>query len=157
MNKVNEILHNKKYTKYLNELNELEQDREFCKHTMEHFLDVSRIAYIKVLENNLNYSKDIIYAIGLLHDIGRVLQYNKGIPHDEGSVIIARDILSETSYTEEEVEIILRAIDSHRRKTVGELENIIYTSDKESRNCFMCLAEKECYWSKDKKNFDIII
>lgn len=157
MNKINEILHNEKYIRYLKELYELEQDRIFCRHTIEHFLDVSRIAYIKVLENNLNYSKDIIYAIGLLHDIGRVLQYNEGIPHDEGSVIIARDILSETSYTEEEIDVILSAIDSHRQKTNGELESIIYSSDKESRNCFMCPAEKECYWSKDKKNFNITI
>lgn len=157
MSKINEILYNDKYIRYLKELYELEQDRIFCRHTIEHFLDVSRIAYIKVLENNLNYSKDIIYAIGLLHDIGRVLQYTEGIPHDEGSVIIARDILSETSYTEEEIDVILRAIDSHRQRTNGELESIIYSSDKESRNCFMCPAEKECYWSKDKKNFNITI
>lgn len=157
MNKINEILHNEKYIRCLKELYELEQDRIFCRHTIEHFLDVSRIAYIKVLENNLNYSKDIIYAIGLLHDIGRVLQYTEGIPHDEGSVIIARDILSETSYTEEEIDVILRAIDSHRQRTNGELESIIYSSDKESRNCFMCPAEKECYWSTDKKNFNITI
>ena len=157
MNKINEILHNDKYIRYLNELYDLEKDRIFCRHTIEHFLDVSRIAYIKVLENKLNYSKDIIYAIGLLHDIGRVLQYNEGIPHDEGSLIIARDILSETSYTEEEVDIILSAIGSHRQESTGELESIIYSSDKESRNCFMCRAEKECYWSKDKKNFDITI
>ena len=157
MNKINEILYNDKYIRYLKELYELEQDRIFCRHTIEHFLDVSRIAYIKVLENNLSYSKDIIYAIGLLHDIGRVLQYNEGIPHDEGSVIIAREILSETSYTEEEVDVILSAIDSHRQRTNGELESIIYNSDKESRNCFMCAAEKECYWSKDKKNFNITI
>ena len=74
MDKINEIFLNDKYVKLLNELNELEENRVFCKHGIEHFLDVARIAYIKVLENKLSYSKEVIYAIALLHDIGRVLE-----------------------------------------------------------------------------------
>ena len=69
MDKVNEILNNKDYKVYLEELSELEKERVFCNHTIEHFLDVSRIAYIRVLEEGLKYSKEVIYAIGLLHDI----------------------------------------------------------------------------------------
>ena len=155
MDKVNEILNNKDYKAYLIELNELEKEIEFCNHTIEHFLDVSRIAYIRVLENNLKYSKEVIYAIGLLHDIGRVLEYKEKIPHHEGSVIIAKEILKETSFTEDEKEEILKGIKNHRKNSEDELARIIYESDKLSRNCFACKVEKDCYWSKEKKNFKI--
>ncbi|MDZ7548672.1 HD domain-containing protein, partial [Clostridium perfringens] len=96
MENVNKILNHTKYKELLDELNELEKEREFCNHTLEHFLDVARIAYIDVLEKGLNYNKEIIYSIALLHDIGRVLQYNEGIDHHEGSAIIALEILKET-------------------------------------------------------------
>ena len=155
MDKVNEILNNKDYKIYFEELSELEKERVFCNHTIEHFLDVSRIAYIRVLEEGLKYSKEVIYAIGLLHDIGRVLEYKEEIPHHEGSVIIAKDILKETSFTKEEKDEILKGIENHRKDSGDELSRIIYESDKLSRNCFSCKAEKDCYWSKEKKNFKI--
>lgn len=155
MNKYNEIIDNKKYISYLKELEVLENTREFCRHNISHFLDVARITYIRVLEEKLSYSKDVIYAISLLHDIGRVLQYKENIPHDEGSVIIAKDILSETSYTSEEKKEIIKAIGNHRVEADDELSKLIYSSDKLSRNCFICSAESKCYWSKEKKNFKI--
>lgn len=155
MNKINEILHNERYLNCLKELEVLEKDRAFCKHNIEHFLDVSRITYIKVLEEGLNYSKEVIYAIGLLHDIGRILEYKENIPHHLGSVILSKEILKETSYTEEEKKIIIKSIEDHRSEMVDELSLLIYRSDKLSRNCFSCLSEKECYWSYEKKNFNI--
>ena len=155
MDKVNEILNNKDYRIFLEELSELEKERVFCNHTIEHFLDVSRIAYIRVLEEGLKYSKEVIYAIGLLHDIGRVLEYKEEIPHHEGSVIIAKDILKETNFTKEEKDEILKGIENHRKDSGDELSRIIYESDKLSRHCFSCKAEKDCYWSKEKKNFKI--
>ena len=155
MDKVNEILNNKDYRIFLEELSELEKERVFCNHTIEHFLDVSRIAYIRVLEEGLKYSKEVIYAIGLLHDIGRVLEYKEEIPHHEGSVIIAKDILKETNFTKEEKDEILKGIENHRKDSGDELSRIIYESDKLSRNCFSCKAEKDCYWSTEKKNFKI--
>lgn len=155
MDKINEILLSDKYKEILNTLEFLEKDRVFCKHNIEHFLDVARIAYIKVLEDRLDYSKEIIYAIALLHDIGRVLEYNEGIPHHEGSVILAKEILSETSYDDKEKEIIISAIENHRSIDDNVLNKIIYVSDKISRNCFSCKSEKECYWSTEKKNLKI--
>ena len=151
LKKVNEILNNKKYKEYLKKLEELESTREFCRHNMEHFLDVSRIAYIINLEEGLGFSKDIIYAIGLLHDIGRVLEYEKGIQHHEGSVILSKIILDETSFTLEERNRILKAIDEHRQESEDELSKLIYKSDKLSRNCFGCKVENKCYWPKKKK------
>lgn len=156
MDKINEIFNSKKYKNLLKELEEIEKDRKFCKHNLEHFLSMSRITYIKALENNLNVSKDVIYAIGLLHDIGRVLEYKQGIPHHKGSLILSEEILKETSYTEEEKSLIYKCIEAHRsEEEQDELIEIIYKSDKLSRECFSCKAEKECYWNKEKKNMII--
>lgn len=156
MDKINEILSNKTYKKILLEIEELEKGREFCKHNLIHFLDMARIAYIICLEKNLSYTKDVIYAISLLHDIGRGEQYKNNIPHDEAGIKIAKEILKETSYTLEERKLILKGIDSHRNKdNDNEFLSIIYRADKISRNCFDCKAEKDCYWSSEKKNMII--
>ncbi|MBS4958114.1 MAG: HD domain-containing protein [Clostridium sp.] len=155
MNNIDVIMSNKLYKEALKKLSEYERDREFCNHTIEHFIDVSRIAYIMVLEEKLSVSKEVIYAIGLLHDIGRVRQYEEGIHHDIASVEMSREILKETSFTEQEINIILNGIANHRKESDNKLEEIIYKADKLSRQCFNCKAEKECYWSSEKKNFKI--
>ena len=155
MDNIDAIMNNKLYNEALEKLSEYERDREFCNHTIEHFIDVSRIAYIMVLEEKLSVSKEVIYAIGLLHDIGRVRQYEEGIHHDIASVEMSREILKETSFTEQEIHIILNAIANHRKESDNKLEEIIYKADKLSRQCFNCKAEKECYWSSEKKNFKI--
>ena len=155
MENINIILNNKEYKQALEKLSEYERNREFCNHTIEHFMDVSRIAYIMVLEEKLNVSKEVIYAIGLLHDIGRVKQYEEGIHHDIASVEMSKEILKETSLTDEEINIILNGIANHRKESDNKLEEIIYKADKLSRQCFNCKAEKECYWSSEKKNFKI--
>ncbi len=155
MENINIILNNKEYKQALEKLSEYEKNREFCNHTIEHFIDVSRIAYIMVLEEKLSVSKEVIYAIGLLHDIGRVKQYEEGIHHDIASVEMSKEILKETSLTDEEINIILNGIANHRKESDNKLEEIIYKADKLSRQCFNCKAEKECYWSSEKKNFKI--
>ena len=155
MNNIDAIMNNKLYREALEKLSEYERDREFCNHTIEHFIDVSRIAYIMALEENLSVSKEVIYAIGLLHDIGRVRQYEEGIHHDIASVEMSREILKETSFTEDEVNIILNGIANHRKESDNKVDEIIYKADTLSRQCFNCKAEKECYWSKEKKNFRI--
>ena len=155
MENINIILNNKEYKQALEKLSEYERNREFCNHTIEHFIDLSRIAYIMVLEEKLSVSKEVIYAIGLLHDIGRVKQYEEGIHHDIASVEMSKEILKETSFTDKEINIILNGIANHRKESDNKLEEIIYKADKLSRQCFNCKAEKECYWSSEKKNFKI--
>lgn len=157
MDKINRIYNNKKYKEYLKKLETLEKDRVFCRHNMEHFLDVARITYIQVLEQKLDYSKEVIYAIALLHDIGRVLEYEKGIPHNEASVIIAKEVLADNLFSEDEVTLILNGINDHRKESKDLLSKIIHKSDKLSRICFKCNAESECYWSIEKKNNKINI
>lgn len=155
MENVNIILKHPKYKALLEELNNLEKDRKFCNHTLEHFLDVARIAYIMVLEKRLDYNKEVIYTIALLHDIGRVLEYNNGVDHHIASAKIAEELLQFTSFNEEEKTLIIKSIKEHRRESEDGLSKIIYKSDKLSRNCFNCKAYKDCYWKEDKKKKDI--
>ena len=156
MKKVNEILNNTIYKKCIKEIEVMEQDRVFCRHNINHFLDMARIAYILVLEEGLSYSKEVIYAIGLLHDIGRAQEYKNNINHDEAGVMISEKILKETSYSTDEINLILNAVANHGNKDAEDkFLNIIYKSDKLTRNCFDCKAEKECYWSIEKKNMEI--
>ncbi|MBU5454410.1 HD domain-containing protein [Caproiciproducens sp. MSJ-32] len=152
MEKVNKILSHPKYKKLLEELKLLEKNRIFCKHSLIHFLDVARIAYIEVLEKGLNYKKEVIYAIALLHDIGRVIEYKEGIPHNIASAELAREILKDIEFSEEDKDMILKCIIDHRNENTDCLSKIIYDADKFSRNCFDCVARDLCKWSEDKKN-----
>lgn len=144
-------------------LAELEKNRRFCCHQMNHLLDVARIAYIRNLERNLGFKKEIIYATALLHDVGKYAQYENGTPHEIKSAEIAEIILSDMPenicFTSAEQEEIITAIRGHRklRENASALESLLYESDKASRTCFSCPAETDCNWSMSKKNMEIII
>ncbi|MGI6010133.1 MAG: HD domain-containing protein [Ruminococcus sp.] len=156
MERVNRIWNHPLYQKHLKSLLEAEQERAFCRHTVEHFLDVARLTYIFVLEAGISIPKDVIYGAALLHDIGRRQQYDHGIPHEKASAEIAGQILPECGYTEEESREILNAVLSHRRKEEGENFNtLMYRADKMSRLCFGCPSEPQCDWSAEKKNMTI--
>ena len=156
MDRVNQIWKHPLYQTELHKLQLLEADREFCRHTPEHFLDVARLAYIRALEENYSVSKELIYCTALLHDIGRARQYEDGTPHDEAGAVIAEQILKELGFSPEEIQAIVSAIRGHRAETNQTiLGQLIYRADKKSRNCFSCKAEPECYWSSAKKNITI--
>lgn len=157
MKRVNDILENAEYCELLRKIEYLEKDRIFCKHTMEHFLDTARIMYITSLEQGLNIKKDIIYTTALLHDIGRVMQYEGGVSHDKASAEFAERILPNYEFSDVEINQIVQAILSHRECNDDNnlLGRLLYNADKISRLCFCCKSEQECYWSKSKKNFYI--
>jgi len=156
LEKVNAILKNHKFCTYLSKINKLEENRQYCKHDLQHLLDVARIAYIKVLEENIHVKKEIIYAAALLHDIGRWQQYEEGISHELASVKLAKDILNECGFNNEEKEKIFSLISNHRKKDSSSLlQNIFYYSDKACRNCFMCKSISKCNWPDEKKNYII--
>ena len=156
MDRVNQIWKHPLYQTELHKLQLLEADREFCRHTPEHFLDVARLAYIRALEENYSVSTELIYCTALLHDIGRARQYEDGTPHDEAGAVIAEQILKELGFSPEEIQAIVSAIRGHRAETNQTiLGQLIYRADKKSRNCFSCKAEPECYWSSAKKNMTI--
>lgn len=157
MKRVQAVWEHPLYQQNLKDLIRLEADRVFCRHTPEHFLDVARLAYIFALERKLNCSRELIYCTALLHDIGRAEQYITGTPHDEAGVRIAETILSDLDFSSVEKEAILSAIEEHRSssKETSILSQLIYEADKKSRNCFLCEAEPQCYWSPQKKNMTI--
>ncbi len=159
MERVNKILQHKQYQKCYKKIAKYEKKREFCRHNMVHFLDVARIAYIYVLEEGISIKKDVVYATALLHDIGRFKQYEDNIPHERASLKYAPAILKDCDYTEEEIDLILDAIGSHREKDISTektFRGIFYRADKASRPCFSCKAEKKCNWKEDKKNKQLL-
>lgn len=161
MKRVNAIFRHPLYQTYYRRLEEAEQGRIFCRHQMTHLMDVARIAYIRSLEEGLGLDREVIYAAAVLHDIGKVLQYEEGIPHEITGEKIAAEILDglagENAFSETEKTMILTAIRGHRklRDEPEVLERLLYESDKASRMCFACPAEAQCDWSKEKKNMEI--
>ena len=183
MERVNRIWNHRVYQECLEKICAYEQEREFCRHTPEHFLDVARLTYILALEAGLltggtkaekadktageggsaesgslerETGRELIYAAGLLHDIGRHLQYEQGIPHEKASAEIAEEILLDCGFEKEEREQILGLILSHRtRGEDGSLKALFYRADKFSRNCFACPAQEACDWPAEKKNLEI--
>ena len=158
MDRVNRILFHPQYQHHFQRIQGLEGDREFCGHTMEHFLAVARLSFIMVGEAGLKVDKEVIYAAALLHDIGRGVEVSTGIPHHESSVIIARELLGECGFDEAEEEVIIQTIREHRTLSGGDdFPAIFYRADKLSRNCFECSVEGECNWPNEKKNMKVIL
>ena len=166
----NEIINNKEYRKLLMEVEDLEENREYCRHGLEHLLDVARISYIMILEDGADISKDIIYAASLFHDIGRGKAYQSGANHGEASADIAKKLLPDCGYNDKEIIQICDAIKSHSgRLDIGEFQNkreenkeldladYLKISDQLSRNCFNCKVSNTCKWSKEEKNSNIQI
>lgn len=173
MERIDRIQNHPLYVMNQQRINELEQNRIFCCHGVNHSLDVARIFYILVLEQGLSYKKDIIYATALLHDIGRGLQYMEKVSHHETGARLAQEILNDCDFVEDEIAMIVEAIAGHHTgnaylqdgisvqvdDAVKE-DNILFTdlfykADKLSRNCFDCKAQEECYWSQEKRNLQI--
>lgn len=158
MDRVNNILKNERYQVCLKKINEYEMDRIFCRHDMEHFLSVARIMLIKSFEDNISVDKEIIYAVALLHDIGRALQYEKGQDHASAGEEIAEKILVECGYLKHEIEAISIAILTHNQRQGSEpLGHLLQYADKTSRNCFLCPAYGECNWTEENKNKGVVL
>ena len=181
MDRINQIIKHKLYLKYVQKIKVHEQDRIFCKHDIIHFLDVCRLAEIEWLTFRIQeierkqgavsnvqsgiknaesiwVNRELIYAAGLLHDIGRWMEYEEGLQHEIASTGLAAEILRECDFKKEEIEKIIFAILNHRNKEIendNSLAGFIYRADKKSRACFCCQAENECDWSDSKKNLEI--
>lgn len=160
MKRIHDIQNHPIFREEYQKLQEAEKERIFCRHTMEHFLDVARLMYIYNLEDGAGIEKDIIYAAALLHDIGRYEQISRGTPHDIAGCRLAEVIMKDCDFTEEEISWVKRAISGHRiskndEHTKPSLEDYLYRADKQSRNCFLCPAYEVCNWPEEKKNKNI--
>lgn len=160
MERVQRIYVHPLYQECLKKNKKAEKTRIFCKHNMEHFMDVARISYLLSMERGYGISKEEIYAAALLHDIGKWGQYEDGTPHEKASAKYAEMILGQAGFAEEESGRVVGAILKHRKKDKGEEENrlaeILYDADKLSRACYACEAKDKCNWSEEKKNQKII-
>lgn len=158
MEYVRRLIQETDYLKQMEQLEELETKRIFCRHGLNHVLDVARIAWVQVLEEKLPYEKEDIYLTALLHDMGRILEYREGIPHHEAGQKMAEVFLEQIGYPKEKGMQILTAIGEHRNKNKlnDDFINVINRADTISRNCFFCKASGECKWSEERKNKTII-
>lgn len=163
------IVADETYQQYLALNAQREVTRRFCRHDFQHMLDTARIAYILVMEAGEETWRDIfgrfkvsfttgqagsytgirelVYAAGLLHDIGRWHQYDTGEDHALAGARLAGEILERAGYAAGEREIITRAISEHRRGGQGAsvLGRLLCRADDLSRPCQRCNVTQECY------------
>lgn len=161
MPRVDAILAHPLFRKQLSAIELAEADRKFCRHGLQHLLDVARVAWIRVLEQGVPDSRELVYAAALLHDIGRAAEYATGESHDEAGERIARRILGTLDhgkrFSPDEVEAILDAVSGHRSNasSAAPLTAALRYADKASRACFACPARAACNWPDEKKNLEI--
>ncbi|MCF8012346.1 MAG: HD domain-containing protein [Clostridiales bacterium] len=156
MERVNNILNDPEFKDNLKLNYKREQNRRFCRHDIQHFIDTARICYILVLEElsrgrifqNIAAEslKEAAYTSGLLHDIGRWRQYDTGEDHALVSAEISFDILKRSGFENKEIAIITSAISNHRTSSRGGglLGECLRRADDLSRPCWSCNVQSEC-------------
>jgi len=151
VDQLNRIIRHEDYQKYLRKNEKAEQERIFCGHNFNHLLSVARLTYIFLLEEDNNFiTREMAYAAGLLHDIGRWCESVSGEDHAEASAELAGPILKDAGFSMDEEALILKAIRQHRlndEKFVhrSPLSHALKKADLFSRLCFQCQARNECY------------
>lgn len=162
------------FARRLERLAQLEEGRAYCGHDLNHFLSTARIAWILCLESGLSMDKEQIYLCALLHDLGRVEEYQERISHDEASAAFAGEILCHIGYDERKTGEICAAIASHRKRRKlwengtfteqnfmerrpGSLAELLALADQLSRNCYLCPVSGSCKWAEEEKTGGIII
>jgi uncharacterized protein len=147
--RVNQILQHELYEEYDRKNKLAEAKRVFCRHGSDHGLNVARIAYIYLLERGeTSLSKEVIYAAGLLHDIGRWVEYETQEDHAQVGARLAPQILRDCGFSEQEVEVIVQGILEHRLKFSEEasiLGQALLQADDWERDCKNCESKTLCY------------
>lgn len=158
MRRVNAILQHPTYQTWIIAVNEAERGRDFCRHGLEHALDVARIAYALWLDAGGNpVAKDIVYAAALLHDVGRWQQYAEaGVDHAEAGAKLAEPLLLEVGYHPQVTAEIVKAIRLHSKGGGEGLAAVLYRADKLSRPCYVCPSRAKCHWPQDKMNNSLL-
>lgn len=159
MKRIELLLNDAIYNEYLGYNEEQESDPKYCRHDLAHHIDVARIAYILILEHNdMNFfiqetnlsskiaAKEIIYAAGLLHDIGKWKEYQTGLDHASYGARLAREILPRVLFNPKEIDIIARAVYEHRNLSMDMsfLGERLYRADNLARVCMSCYYREPC-------------
>jgi len=160
MKRIDAIIRDPLFQECLNKNKKAESGREFCKHDLQHFVDVARITYILALESGrfskliedsglsgAQAAKEVVYAAGILHDVGRWRQYETGEDHSVIGAELANEILKRANFSPQENRVITRAIREHRSQRAGMslLGELLYRADNLSRACHECSAKEKCY------------
>lgn len=154
------LLKNAFYLDCLTRNKEREAERDFCRHDLQHMVDVARISYILALESGeldrfqdlyglpgLAAAREVIYAAGLLHDLARWVQYDTGEDHAAAASRLAGPVLAAAGFSDLEAEVIGAAIAEHRTAAAKKtwLGAILSRADDLSRPCRRCGVREECY------------
>ena len=159
MERLNAIIQHKRFRDVLFRLEQCEREREYCCHGIDHLLAVARTAQVLNLERGAGQSRELLYAAALLHDIGRLAQYEEGIPHETAGVPIAQEILKDSAFDAQEQDCILSCVGCHHARRFGgtSVPDLIFEADKRSRPCFLCRATETCKWKDERKNRELTI
>lgn len=152
MERIQKLIDNQDYRLCLQKNSRAEEERNFCRHYFEHLLDVARLTYILLLETGTPFiSKEVAYAAGLLHDIGRWQEYESGKDHAIFSAELAAPILDSAGFFTAETNLICKAIRQHRHSAgkyhdehCSPLSTALVAADSLSRLCFQCSALSSC-------------
>ncbi len=159
MERLNRLLKHELFQDCMKRIGQAEQDRIYCRHDRKHSLDVARIAYILNMEEQMGFDKEFIYAMALLHDLGRSEEYEQGRSHHEAGAELAAQILPECGFTPEETKRICTAIAAHKNagdEGADSCVRLLYRADKLSRDCYDCLATETCYWKEECRNYQVL-
>jgi hypothetical protein len=139
---------------------ERERDRHFCRHDYRHMVLVAQFS-CKIIKktggldrfvytaglSGLKAALEVIYAAGLLHDMGRWRQYDSGENHALAGAAMAGEVLKRAGFSERETALITRAIREHRKAFPGQsyLGRVLCLADDLSRPCGSCGSRLDCY------------
>ena len=165
--KYHKILENMEYRYCLDKLDELEQDRIYCRHGLEHFYAVARITLMLAQEGGISVDEDVVYGAALLHDLGR---YDINAEnHEAVSCELARKILPDCEYNFDTIQQIVNIISNHRgRYSISKIQELrrskkldlnecFRVADQISRRCFECKSSETCKWKDEEKiHFEFI-
>lgn len=158
MELVTKLLHHAPFLAAMDTIEKSEAMRLFCRHGLDHSLDVARIMYALCLENGRDFSKETIYLTALLHDIGRSSDNDH---HDEAGARLAHEMLLSIGADEALILTITEAISLHRDKSkaiepkTASLGELLALADNTSRPCYRCKASTDCYWPNERRNHTI--
>lgn len=154
MKYVEALLKDSSFLYRLFHLAELEKNRAYCRHDLEHFLNTARIAWIFALEKGLSPEKEQIYLAALLHDLGRVEEYEQEISHEEASAAFAGEILRRLGYDEKKTKEICYAVAAHReRRTFLQLKMTCVLS----RGSFRIGSSSQRYFLRQISSPEIVL